>query len=303
MLADPTPATVKRLFAVSGNQCAVPNCRIPLVDPGGGKVTGRICHIKGQKPGSARYDPEQTDEQRRDFGNLVLMCPVHHDVIDDDPESYTVNRLQQIKHEHEASHANGEEPSDTVTAQFLQSIAGDAVVRGSVIESYQQAGGQIANSITNIGLEPVPQDQDQRNVLEQLQSVLPRYSNAARIIYQERRSHYNRERRGGRESGNLEPDLREYWRTVNELEQDVENLISRVKDEKIRKAAAVIYQIDRDMAYLMPSTWDSTSLYAGHDPGWLMVDRRRQLTLMIGKVLRGDSIANEVVEDIIHGDN
>jgi len=88
--SGPTTATVKRLFAVSGNLCAFPKCQVPLVDLVSGKVTGRICHIKGRKPGSPRCDLRQTDAERHSFGNLVLMCPIHHDVIDADEASYTV---------------------------------------------------------------------------------------------------------------------------------------------------------------------------------------------------------------------
>ena len=131
--SGPTTTTLKRLFAVSGNQCAFPKCQAPLVDPASGKVTGRICHIKGRKPGSPRYDPRQTDAERHSFENLVLMCPIHHDVIDAGEESYTVERLQGIKAVHEATHPCGSEPTDEVTRQFLASIEGNVVIDGSII--------------------------------------------------------------------------------------------------------------------------------------------------------------------------
>ncbi|PYU66762.1 MAG: hypothetical protein DMG52_35480 [Acidobacteria bacterium] len=56
-------------------------------------------------PGSARYDPGQTDVERHAYANLVLMCPTHHTVIDDDEEAYTVERLCKIKAAHEAQSA------------------------------------------------------------------------------------------------------------------------------------------------------------------------------------------------------
>jgi len=118
-LSSPRQKTIKRLFAVSGNQCYLPNCTNPLVDKASGKVTGRICHIKGKKPDGPRYDPNQTDEERYSFDNLVLMCPIHHDVIDDDLVLYTVSRLNEIKAEHEIIHAGGEEPSEDIVIQFI----------------------------------------------------------------------------------------------------------------------------------------------------------------------------------------
>jgi hypothetical protein len=82
------------------------------------------------------------------------MCPIHHDVINADPESYTVARLAEIKRSHEAGHTAGSEPSDAITNQLLQTIADNATVHGSVIFSHQQMGGQVAHSITNVGPQP-----------------------------------------------------------------------------------------------------------------------------------------------------
>ena len=118
-LSSPREKTKKRLFAVSGNQCYFPNCKNLLVDKASGKVTGKICHIKGKKPDGPRYDPNQTDEERHSFDNLVLMCPIHHDVIDDDLVSYTVSRLKEIKAEHENIHAGDEEPSEFTVNQSI----------------------------------------------------------------------------------------------------------------------------------------------------------------------------------------
>jgi len=63
---------VKRLFAVSQNRCAFPKCPIPAHD--GNSVLVQVCHIEGDKPGSARYRAEQPDRERHGFTNLVLLC-------------------------------------------------------------------------------------------------------------------------------------------------------------------------------------------------------------------------------------
>jgi hypothetical protein len=146
-------------------------------------------------------------------------------------------------------------------------------------------------------------EQEQRETLRALQDTMPKFSSAARAIYEERRSQYLQEKQGNRavsDTEALSPQLQSHFRTVSELDQAVLNLISRVEDEKIRRAAALIYDLDRHMAFLMPSTWDSRDLYAGHTPPHLLVDRQHQLTRMIGKALRGESIDNEVVEDFVH---
>ena len=153
-LASPRQKTIKRLFAVSGNQCYFPNCKNPLVDKESGKVTGKICHIKGRKPGAARYDPDQADEERHGFDNLVLMCSIHHDVIDDDPVLYTVFRLEEMKVEHEKIHTGGKEPSDEIVNQFILNLN-----EGFVIHSKDQKGGQIAHSIININYQETEREE------------------------------------------------------------------------------------------------------------------------------------------------
>jgi hypothetical protein len=145
---EPSRPTIKRLFAVSGNRCAFPSCKMPLVDQASGKVTGRICHIKARSAGGPRYDPLQTDEERHAYDNLLMMCPIHHDVIDTDVDSYTVERLQRMKAQHESQHEGGSEPSEQVVEKLL--INSNTVVDGSIITVLSQSGGQIAHSITNI---------------------------------------------------------------------------------------------------------------------------------------------------------
>ena len=51
------------------------------------------------------------------------MCPIHHKVIDDDIDSYTVSRLKEIKASHEEMHPGGEEPNDDVANQFILNIS------------------------------------------------------------------------------------------------------------------------------------------------------------------------------------
>ncbi|SRR6266498_2617769 len=142
-------STAKKLFAVSGNRCAFPKCPVPLFDQLSGTLTGQICHIRAQSPEGPRYDPAQTDEDRHSFANLLLLCPVHHVVIDDDDRSYTFERLVEMKTEHESNFQHGIEPSDEV-ARLLVSMSDVRLDHGSLLLAFNQSGGQIAHTITNI---------------------------------------------------------------------------------------------------------------------------------------------------------
>lgn len=96
----PKIATVRALFARSGNQCAFPGCTHPMVNAKQ-KFVGQICHIEAAMPEGERYNTQQSDEDRRAYDNLLLLCYQHH-IETDDTDEYTVERLQQIKRDHES---------------------------------------------------------------------------------------------------------------------------------------------------------------------------------------------------------
>src|SRR5436190_17573597 len=117
-MSEPSRKTVKQLFGLCGNRCAFPKCTVPAVDPSG-SITVQICHIRGEKRGAARWDESQSDEERQGFDNLLLMCGRHHKVIDDDPDSYTPERLLQIKRAHEANAERQPEPDDETVDRLI----------------------------------------------------------------------------------------------------------------------------------------------------------------------------------------
>ncbi|MDA1967651.1 hypothetical protein QUF93_11810 [Bacillus hominis] len=148
---NPTPSTIKRLFALSGNQCAFPKCKNKLVE--GKKVTGKICHIKARSEGGPRYDLNQDADERRGFDNLILMCPIHHDVIDSDVESYTVERLIALKKNHNNNPINEDEVSIDIVNQLILNMHIETKIQ---IQNEYQNNGQIANTIVNYYVPDIP---------------------------------------------------------------------------------------------------------------------------------------------------
>src|SRR5262245_52278344 len=102
-LSEPRESTVRKLFALSSNRCAFPGCSTAIVDVQSGTIIGEISHIRGHKPNSPRDDASQTAEERHALENLILMCGVHHKIIDarENLDTYTVQRLQAMKADHE----------------------------------------------------------------------------------------------------------------------------------------------------------------------------------------------------------
>ncbi len=94
--------TIRALFARSGNHCAFPGCTATLINEKN-QFIGQICHIEAAEPGGERYNDQQTDEHRRQYENLILLCYPHH-IETNDVTEYQATRLFQMKAAHESSH-------------------------------------------------------------------------------------------------------------------------------------------------------------------------------------------------------
>lgn len=101
---EPKPSTVRRLDTLSGNECACPTCTKKLIGEDNKSIISKICHISAASPGGPRYNPLMTDEQRRSFDNLILLCDEHHIIIDnkDNEAEFPVELLKKWKRDHES---------------------------------------------------------------------------------------------------------------------------------------------------------------------------------------------------------
>lgn len=97
--------TRKMLWGRGASRCSFSDCRRELVmdiaeadDP---TVVGEEAHIVAREPDGPRGSSSLTTEQRDFYGNLVLLCSIHHKIIDDNEAVYPVSRLHEIKKAHE----------------------------------------------------------------------------------------------------------------------------------------------------------------------------------------------------------
>lgn len=96
--------TLKRLYSLSGNRCAFPNCSVVFLNSENDLNLSNICHIEDANQSTHkldRYNSKMTDKERADYNNLILLCPNHHKLTDD-PLLYTVQVLQKMKRDHES---------------------------------------------------------------------------------------------------------------------------------------------------------------------------------------------------------
>lgn len=98
-----TDKTRKILWGKSGNKCAI--CKQELVREDNFQsnysIIGEECHIISGKKNGPRYDPSFPVEKLDSYENLILLCASDHKMIDDFSEIYTVEKLRQIKEQHE----------------------------------------------------------------------------------------------------------------------------------------------------------------------------------------------------------
>ncbi|GAA5531287.1 HNH endonuclease signature motif containing protein [Herpetosiphon gulosus] len=96
---------IKLLWGRAANRCAFPDCRIELsqdaIAASASFTLGEQAHIVGEKESAARGNSVLTLTERNSYFNLILLCPTHHTLIDNNESDYPVDRLHIIKDAHE----------------------------------------------------------------------------------------------------------------------------------------------------------------------------------------------------------
>lgn len=117
----------KILWAKSGNRCAV--CRKPLIieptDQDAESVIGEECHIRSAAKAGPRHDSSFPVTEIDGFSNLVLLCRVHHKMVDDQVETYTTNILTGIKANHEKWVEEKLKDEDKITPVQIKRISSE----------------------------------------------------------------------------------------------------------------------------------------------------------------------------------
>ena len=54
-----------------------------------------LAHINAASEKGPRYDPNQTEEERHSIDNLMLLCLSCHNLIDENPDDFTAEKLRE----------------------------------------------------------------------------------------------------------------------------------------------------------------------------------------------------------------
>lgn len=93
-------STLKALFALSGNRCACPECEFPAVEhTSDGKicVVGEVAHIVAVGNNGPRAREDFAVFDKNDLSNLIVLCPIHHTIVDKLPHLYREDLLKSWK--------------------------------------------------------------------------------------------------------------------------------------------------------------------------------------------------------------
>lgn len=97
--------THKMLWGRAACRCSEPGCRIELyedeTETDDATLVGENCHIVAESDDGPRADPAMPIERRNGYGNLILLCRIHHKIVDNQPQKYSVEYLGRMKWEHE----------------------------------------------------------------------------------------------------------------------------------------------------------------------------------------------------------
>ncbi|MBD2540597.1 HNH endonuclease [Coleofasciculus sp. FACHB-SPT36] len=164
---------VKILWGRSGNRCAFPGCKIELTPDSAESSLGEMAHIVAESPNGPRGDSYLTCEERDEYSNLILLCPTHHTLIDSNPEEWTVDKLKQIKREHE----------NWVSTQLAQNrIFVERIDNSSFIETQKKEWAKFAENYVWIIVSITPLNISNDDAINPLNRALLNSINSLKLL-------------------------------------------------------------------------------------------------------------------------
>jgi hypothetical protein len=96
-------SNLKLLWGRAASRCAI--CRRELTQDkaavDGAFTIGEQAHIVSEQLNGPRGSSILDASERDSYSNLILLCPTDHAVVDNDPDAYPIEKLHELKFQHE----------------------------------------------------------------------------------------------------------------------------------------------------------------------------------------------------------
>jgi hypothetical protein len=129
----------KTLWGRAGSRCAF--CNIELTQIGNvDSIVGDEAHIRSAKDGGPRHDSAYPSENLDSYANRILLCKIHHKLVDDNPEQFTTELLEGAKSQHERRVKTALDPKRDgwVEPALLLPVATGTQLMNIIAEAYVQ---------------------------------------------------------------------------------------------------------------------------------------------------------------------
>lgn len=96
---------IKVLWGLAAGRCGFPDCRVECAEEATAQdravPLGEMAHIVAHANQGPRADPAYPAELRDRYENLILLCAHHHELVDKQENTYTIDDLRHWKAGHE----------------------------------------------------------------------------------------------------------------------------------------------------------------------------------------------------------
>lgn len=153
-------AIADELWRYAGHRCSSPLCGVPLSGPGEARNYGEAAHIKGEKPGSARYDDQQSDSERSSSRNGIYLCVACHRFVDRCEAAYPPELLHRWKDQAHQRYLDEAAPGRTRGVQGNVDLADNSRRAKTFLEKHRPLAEQILRlfqSSSGYSSVPVPE--------------------------------------------------------------------------------------------------------------------------------------------------
>jgi len=125
--------TLKILWRRAGGRCSLPFCNTLLIQEGTENDAPAIIGEVARTPYGPRGKEPFRGTDRDSLENLLLLRPAHHTIVDQLPQTYTVEVLTQMKNQHEQSIQAQQDLDNRISTSIsLNQVHNTGVIQGFV---------------------------------------------------------------------------------------------------------------------------------------------------------------------------